>query len=92
MSDHKDAQVSLMKFVGERLACGPTLVCPLGIMWNEYVDFCDEQDLPSVEPAYFAAWMASFPDVQVEDRGRGRRISGIGFRPKETQNASNVQD
>ena len=75
----------LRKFAEERLACGPTLVCPLAVIWSEYVKFCDEEDVSGVPPDYFSAWMCTFPDVTIEEGGRGihkKCLNGLGFRPR----------
>lgn len=70
----------------ERLCLGPTLCCPVRVMWRDYQAHCAEWGFPPCSAVDFVALLREEEGVELAERGHGRlrRVaSGCGLLPIE---------
>lgn len=73
----------VMRWTNERAIGGESLVCPVKLLWEDYVDFCERTGSPRETAQGFVEHLASLQGVTLRDGGRGRlkRVAdGIGLR------------
>ena len=66
------------------LSFGPTLVCPLMLIWREYKAFCEEWGFYQGSTEEFVTWLENQDGVTITEHGRGRRrrcANGVGVLP-----------
>jgi hypothetical protein len=74
----------LEAFCRDRLSFGPTLVCPLMMVWREYKLYCIIWGFHMVSTKAFVFHFEAQRGLYVGTRGKGRRrrfINGIGVLP-----------
>ncbi len=84
----KCSAASLISFREKRMVLGSTLVCPLMVVWWEYVRYCERWGFDKVSTALFVEWLESINGVAMRKVGRGRHrncMDGLGLRPREKE-------
>lgn len=77
---------SLGSFRAVRVVEYPSLVCPVSVIWRDYLSYCRCWGFDECRPIEFVAWLTAIEGVTVEKRGSGRlrRVAiGIGLKPME---------
>ena len=73
-----------MSWLDLRAVGGGTLVCPVRVLWTDYLAFCLEWGFAVAHPKDFVRMLRSLPGVVLVEGGRGRLrrcANGIGLRP-----------
>lgn len=73
---------SYSAFVRDRLALGPTLCCPMRVLWKGYLAYCREWSFEPASAEQFTLWLLGEEGVAVMKGGRGRLrryATGVGF-------------
>jgi hypothetical protein len=64
------------------LTFGPTLVCPVRVLYSEFYYYCATMGLVADTPSAFVGQLALEPDIQIKQGGRGKLkkyVQGLGF-------------
>ena len=77
---------SYSAFFRDRLTAGPTLCCPIRVIWDGYLDYCREWGFMPAKAETFVRWLADEEGVTLMEGGRGRLkryAVGIGFNQRQ---------
>lgn len=79
---------SFSAFVRDRTVRGPTLMCPVRVLWREYRTYCRNWGFAPATPGQFVAWLGMEEGIRIRTGGRGRlrRVAvGIGVTPQQEE-------